>query len=178
MAAASAQLVVSGLVRSGDSIVVVENASPRGPQWSAPGGKVEPGEGPVAAAVREIREECGLTVGLPRRLVHVSHLNFVTGSGAETWVSLGYEFVLDRPVELPGAADPDGVVGHAEWLTLAAAAERVGATAIPPVARSFVDYCEAGGDLVTRYYEFDVDLAREPSSAVVAYFDGLGLGAA
>ncbi|MFC7620178.1 NUDIX hydrolase [Microlunatus sp. GCM10028923] len=47
MAAASAQLVVSGLVRCGDSLVVVENSSPQGLRWSAPGGKVEPGETPA-----------------------------------------------------------------------------------------------------------------------------------
>lgn len=168
-----ARLVVSGLIRCGDSVVVVNNSSPRGPQWSAPGGKVEHGETPIAAVIREIHEECGVTVGQPRRLVHVTHMTFATASGVETWIALGYEFLLDRMVDLPEVADPDGVVSAAEWLSIEAAADRVGASAIEPVARAFVDYCSDADDLVTRYYEFDVDLLRQPASESTTYFRDL-----
>lgn len=173
MVFSSARLVVSGLVRCGGSVVVVENSSPHGPQWSAPGGKVEPGEAPVAAVIREIHEECGIAVGSPRRLVHASYMTFAATEGVQTWVALGYEFLLDQKVELPEWTDPDGVVSGAEWLDVAAAADRVGGSAIPPVAQSFVDYCSDVDELVTRYYEFDVDLSRQPQAESTSYFGDL-----
>lgn len=166
-------LVVSGLIRCHDSVVVVENSSPHGPQWSAPGGRVEPGEAPIAAAVREIHEECGIQVGAPRRLVYTTYMTFAASEGVETWIALGYEFLLDRVINLPEWTDPDGVASGAEWLEISVAADRVGGSAIPPVARSFVDYCSDVDDIVTRYYEFDVDLSRHPQSASTSYFGGL-----
>lgn len=86
------RLVVSGPVRCRDHLVIVENSSPNGPQWSAPGGKVEPGETPIAAVIREIYEECGLVVQSPRRPVHTTYMTFATEESVETWIALGYEF--------------------------------------------------------------------------------------
>jgi mutator protein MutT len=48
-----------------DGAVLVGRREPPSPLsglWEFPGGKVEPGESPVAAAVRECREESGLNV--------------------------------------------------------------------------------------------------------------------
>ena len=41
--------------------------------WELPGGKIEPGETPEAAAVREIAEETGLNVAAVGRLPAVTH---------------------------------------------------------------------------------------------------------
>ena len=41
--------------------------------WEFPGGKVEPGEPPEAAVVREIREELDVAVGVDSLLVVVDH---------------------------------------------------------------------------------------------------------
>jgi 8-oxo-dGTP diphosphatase len=41
----------------GDKFVMVFNPKRNG--WEMPGGKVEPGESPEQAAVREVKEECG-----------------------------------------------------------------------------------------------------------------------
>lgn len=42
-------------------------------KWEFPGGKVEPGEDPAAAIVREIREELGCEITVVRVLPHFLH---------------------------------------------------------------------------------------------------------
>ena len=42
-------------------------------QWEFPGGKVEPGEDPAAAIIREIREELGCEIAVVRALPRFLH---------------------------------------------------------------------------------------------------------
>jgi len=63
------KLVVAGLIIGADGRVLItqrraDQALPL--QWELPGGKVEPGEAPVAALVRELREEIGVEVAVGR----------------------------------------------------------------------------------------------------------------
>jgi len=63
------KLVVAGLVIGGDGRVLIsqrraDQALPL--QWEFPGGKVEPGEAPVAALERELGEELGVAVAVGR----------------------------------------------------------------------------------------------------------------
>lgn len=63
------KLVVAGLIIGDDRRVLItqrraDQALPL--QWEFPGGKVEPGEAPVAALVRELREELGVEVAVGR----------------------------------------------------------------------------------------------------------------
>ena len=61
-------LVVAGLVaRDGRVLITQRTAAQALPlQWEFPGGKVEPGEAPVAALARELREEIGVGVEVGR----------------------------------------------------------------------------------------------------------------
>jgi 8-oxo-dGTP diphosphatase len=61
-------LVVAGLiVRDGVVLITQRRADQALPlQWEFPGGKVEPGEAPVAALARELQEEIGVTVEVGR----------------------------------------------------------------------------------------------------------------
>lgn len=68
-AARPRKLVVAGLIVGDDRRVLIsqrraDQALPL--QWELPGGKVEPGEAPVAALVRELQEELGVTVTVGR----------------------------------------------------------------------------------------------------------------
>ena len=62
------KLVVAGLiVRDGRVLITQRRADQALPlQWEFPGGKVEPGEAPVAALARELAEEIGVRVDVGR----------------------------------------------------------------------------------------------------------------
>jgi 8-oxo-dGTP diphosphatase len=75
------KLVVAALVRDSDGRVLLsqrraDQAMPL--KWELPGGKVEPGEAPVAALAREVREElgCGATVGKIDEVVFFAYPDF------------------------------------------------------------------------------------------------------
>jgi 8-oxo-dGTP diphosphatase len=63
------KLVVAGLIIGGDGrILITQRRADQalGGRWEFPGGKVEPGEAPVDALIRELREEIGVTVAVGR----------------------------------------------------------------------------------------------------------------
>ena len=64
---------VGALVRDGAGrlLVVLRGRPPAEGTWSLPGGRIEPGESPEAACVREIAEETGLDVAVVRRVGRV-----------------------------------------------------------------------------------------------------------
>ena len=58
------KLVVAGLIADGGRVLITQRRADQSLplQWEFPGGKVEPGEAPVAALVRELAEEIGVVV--------------------------------------------------------------------------------------------------------------------
>jgi 8-oxo-dGTP diphosphatase len=78
-------------------------------KWEFPGGKVEPGEDPAAAIVREIREELGCTVLVTRALPPFTH---------------DYKTVVIEMIPFVCALAPDSPAPHPhehvaiKWITL------------------------------------------------------------
>jgi len=58
------ELFVGALVRRGDEVLLVRQSPghPLAGQWTLPWGRVDAGESPMAAAIREVREEAGVEV--------------------------------------------------------------------------------------------------------------------
>ncbi|AGJ77687.1 NUDIX hydrolase [Cutibacterium avidum] len=84
------------------------------PDWELPGGVVEPVESPHAGAVRECREELGVTIDIPATPVLIDWMPPALG-----W-SDAIEFIYDAGVVEPSLAaimnPADGEIGHLHWV--------------------------------------------------------------
>lgn len=70
------KLVVAALIRDGGGQILLSRRRADQPMpllWEFPGGKIEPGESPEAALVREVREELGCGVRVDRIFDVVFH---------------------------------------------------------------------------------------------------------
>jgi len=56
-----------GIVRRGADVLITFQAQPR-PEFQLPGGGIEPGETPLVALYREVREETGWGIRIQRRI--------------------------------------------------------------------------------------------------------------
>jgi mutator protein MutT len=74
--------------------------------WEFPGGKLEPGEKRVAGLARELREELGITIAMPRPLIRVRHAYPSREVLLDIWVVTRY------------GGEPRGLDGQAlRWCT-------------------------------------------------------------
>ncbi len=107
------------LVFRGDAVLLVKERYAAWDRacWNVPSGRLEPGETPAHGAVRELREETGVTVD-PAALVLVSTV-VVSAPGA-TSTCWNFTATIDRADLSPD--DPDGLVEEAAWFGVTAAA--------------------------------------------------------
>ncbi|CAN5190355.1 NUDIX hydrolase [soil metagenome] len=102
----------AGLIRRGEEILLVHQQDHDDPEsnWALPGGVVERDELVIEALVREIREETGLIVEPPFRLLYVAQHE----DAHESILALIYE-IENWTGEL-ASDDPDGEILEPRWL--------------------------------------------------------------
>ncbi|MDN3026518.1 (deoxy)nucleoside triphosphate pyrophosphohydrolase [Streptomyces sp. S.PB5] len=103
-------VVGAALLNTGRLLAARRSAPPElSGRWELPGGKVEPGETPEAALVRELREELGVEVAAGERIPGQWPLR-------EPYVLQVWTAEL-----LPGSPDPKPLQDHDDlrWLTAA-----------------------------------------------------------
>uniref|UniRef100_A0A832I3B8 8-oxo-dGTP diphosphatase n=1 Tax=Eiseniibacteriota bacterium TaxID=2212470 RepID=A0A832I3B8_UNCEI len=112
--------VAAAVVRDGERVLMTRRppGGPLGLQWEFPGGKLEPGESPEHALVREVREELGVearpleTLAIERHAyahgleVEITFIRCVLSSHAFTPSGAVHEVRWAAPRDI----DPDGVL--------------------------------------------------------------------
>jgi len=111
--------------------------------WSPPGGKVEPGESPLANALRELAEETGLVGRSPRLRAVVTELDPVR---TDAWLMFVFRVAVDGPT-----FSGDSREGDPAWVRLA----DVGQLPTPPadgaILAAVLDERPAVAFLTARY---------------------------
>jgi 8-oxo-dGTP pyrophosphatase MutT (NUDIX family) len=85
------------IITDGDSVLLLADTDPGLPGtrwWVTPGGGIDPGETPLAAAVREIEEETGLVVDAARLLGPIATRTVVHGYSDQVLSQTEAFFVL------------------------------------------------------------------------------------
>ncbi|MDP2739487.1 MAG: NUDIX hydrolase [Pseudorhodobacter sp.] len=105
----------------GDRILVTRQAAPI-PEFQLPGGGIEPGEQPLAALHREVREETGWCIAATRRIGAFRRFTYMPDY--DRWAEKICAIYLARPILRLG---PPSEPGHtAVWLPVHAALTMLG----------------------------------------------------
>jgi 8-oxo-dGTP pyrophosphatase MutT (NUDIX family) len=111
--AASNQPKVAVAIVTSHLGVLVGRRRDGNPPWTFPGGKIEPGESPEDAAVRETLEETGLRV----------RATGVIGNRIHPQTGVPIIYVAAADVLDDAAAPADGELGEVRWVSLAEAGD-------------------------------------------------------
>ena len=91
------------------------------PEFQLPGGGIDPGESPLRALHREVHEETGWRIAMPRRLGAFRRFTYMPEYGI--WAEKLCHIYLARPVRALG---PPAEAGHTSvWAPLELASEMV-----------------------------------------------------
>jgi 8-oxo-dGTP diphosphatase len=91
------------------------------PEFQLPGGGIDKGESPIAALHREVFEETGWTIGMPRRIGAFKRFTYMPEY--DLWAEKLCLIYLARPVRRIG---PPSEAGHqAIWMSPTLAVERL-----------------------------------------------------
>lgn len=105
-------------LRGEEVLLIRRGAPPRLGEWSLPGGRIEPGEGVRAAALRELREETGVEARLIG-LIDVVDGFFPDAGRHYVLIDFVAEWISGEPVAGEDASDAAFVPVHQalEWVT-------------------------------------------------------------
>ncbi|MES2144263.1 MAG: NUDIX hydrolase [Pseudomonadota bacterium] len=112
---------VYAVLLQGDSILVTRQSDPV-PEYQLPGGGIDPGEQPIPALHREVREETGWRIAIDRRIGAFRRFTFMPEY--DLWAEKICTLYMARPVRRLG---PPTEAGHrAVWLPVDAALTMLG----------------------------------------------------
>jgi 8-oxo-dGTP diphosphatase len=74
-------------IRNGAVLLIRRGNAPMRGRWAIPGGRIEPGETPAQAAVREVREETGVTIALEGVIENFAIAPYLITEFAARWLA-------------------------------------------------------------------------------------------